>query len=214
MRSDAQLRDSYERAVRARDARTRDSCVAPEALLAVVRGEEREAKRLATLDHAMACVACREELELLRAIEKAGGARTRPAVEGIRWRRHAWIAVAASMLLAVALAQGRGLFHRGAPDAVRGSGPEVVTIAPVGDAVIDRDGELSFAWHAVPGATGYTIELLASEGDVTLARQTRDTTLVLRLAPPLAPGAYRWWVRAHDGDGAERQSALRRIRLE
>ena len=214
MRSDAQLRESYERAVRARDPRTRDSCVAPEALLAVVRGEEREAKRLATLDHALACIACREELELLRAIEKAGGVRARVAVEGIGWRRHAWIAVAASALLAVALAQGRGLFDGGAPDAMRGAGPEVVTIAPAGDAVIARDGELSFAWHSVPGATGYTLELLAPEGDVALTRQTRDTTLVLRLAPPLAAGAYQWWLRAHDADGAERQSALRRIRVE
>lgn len=215
MIGDEDLRESYARAVRARGTPAPGSCVAPEALLAVARGEGREAERLRTLDHAMACHACRSELELLRAIERAGGARTSVAIAGNRWRRPVSIALAASVLLALALGQWRGMLGTGgAPDAMRGAGPDVVAVAPAEDAVISRDAELAFVWRPLPGARGYTLELLSPEDAVMLARQTQDTTVVLRLARPLATGAYRWWVRAQDRDGVERQSGLRRVHVE
>ena len=73
---DARLRDAYAQAVALRREQSRSACASPDALLAVVRREGREDIRLATLDHALACPDCGRELELLRSIERAGGAAT------------------------------------------------------------------------------------------------------------------------------------------
>ena len=70
--SDEGLREAYQRALATRAPRELAVCPAPEAILALVRREGSEDERLSVLDHAMACPACRQEFELLRAIEGAG----------------------------------------------------------------------------------------------------------------------------------------------
>lgn len=212
MTGDERLREAYSRAAEARGAPARARCASPEALLAVVRREGREADRLATLDHAMACIACREELELLRAIERAGGADARDAVERIRWRRYATVALAASALLAISLGPGRRYWQRDDGDTMRGAADEVTPVAPASDAVVAR-APVTFAWRAVPGTRRYTLEVLTSEGAVALSQPTADTTLVVGAPLALSPGEYRWWVRAQAEDGSERRSIARRLRI-
>lgn len=62
------LRELYSRRVAARGDGGGNSCVTPEALIAVVRREGPEADRLATLDHVMACAACHRDYEWLTAV--------------------------------------------------------------------------------------------------------------------------------------------------
>src|SRR5262245_40539751 len=120
--TDARLRELYLRALAHRGARGREQCVAPEAMLAVVRRAGPEAERLATLDHVMGCGACRPELDLLRSIEEAGAGAERPKVLRIfprpGWRAVAAVALAASVLLVVVVGQRLGL--RETPDVLRG----------------------------------------------------------------------------------------------
>src|SRR5688500_6422307 len=102
--NEQRLRDLYERALAQGSglpAGGGTSCVTPERLLDLVRGNGSEQSRLHTLDHVMACPSCRREFDLLQAVEQAGiaaGAR-RPKV---RWQlqRIAPIGLAASLLLA------------------------------------------------------------------------------------------------------------------
>jgi hypothetical protein len=210
--TDEQLREAYAQAVERRGGTERDRCPTPEALLALARRQGPEGDRLATLDHAMACPACRDEFELLRSIERAGGEGAHEAVEQIRWRRYASVAIAASALLAVSLGPGRQLWERD-DDPTRGGADEVTAVAPAADAVVSG-APVTFTWRAVSGTRGYTLEVLTAAGAVAVSRETADTTLVLTAPPALAPGEYHWWVRAQAEDGSERRSAARRLRVE
>jgi len=57
----------YQRGTANRRDAARVGCVPPEALLAVVEQQGSEEERLASINHAMTCADCGEELELLRA---------------------------------------------------------------------------------------------------------------------------------------------------
>ena len=209
---DARLRDAYTQAVMARQEPGRGACASPDALLALVRREESEEVRLRTLDHAMACLACRREFELLRSIEGAGGTGTRRAVEGLRWRRAASVALAASALLAVTLGPGRRLWDDSREPVTRGGGA-VILLTPRSLETTAAASPLTFVWHAVPGARRYTFELLTTEGAVALERETADTTLTVAAPHALGAGTYRWWVSAQTDDGANSRSAARALIL-
>ena len=62
---DEALREAYQRVLDARRVGGREPCVAPEAMLALLRREGTEEHRLEALDHVMRCGACRSEFELL-----------------------------------------------------------------------------------------------------------------------------------------------------
>jgi len=79
--TDEQLRELYSGALARSGGRARQRCVSPEAMLAVLRREGPEEQRLETLDHVMACAACRGELDLLRSIEQAGAETERAGAE-------------------------------------------------------------------------------------------------------------------------------------
>ena len=210
---DTRLRDAYARAVEMRRAPNRDACPSPTALFALVRREGEETVRLETLDHALACHECRGELELLRAIETAGGAVTHRAVERLRWRRAASVALAASVLLAVTVGPGRRVWDNEGEPVMRGEGDAVTLLAPPSSEAVTTASPLAFAWRAVPGAQRYTFELLTTEGTVALQRATTDTTLIV--APPhgLRAGEYRWWVSARTDAGASLRSGARPLVL-
>jgi hypothetical protein len=98
--TDAELRDIYTRSLTSR-AQSRAGCPSPEALEALVAQTGSEESRLATLDHVMSCVPCKEEFELLRAIHaadrvNAGAARPRRSVAP-------WLAAAVVVIAAGAL---------------------------------------------------------------------------------------------------------------
>jgi hypothetical protein len=216
-RADERIRDAYARMLDARGGGSRDACATPEAMLAVARREGSDAARLATLDHVMACGACSRELELLRALDEAGGraagertADVVPLRQRASWRRVVPVALAASVL-AVAGVGLLGRAGRDAKDVARGEAGAVTLLAPV-DAAGPR-APITFAWRPVPGATRYELEVLDAAGAVALGATTVDTVVVAR-AGRLAPGgAYRWWVRARDAAGAQRASEMRPLRV-
>lgn len=206
------LRRAYADAVAARDP-GRAPCVPAEDILALVRREGSEAMRLATLDHVMGCAQCAREFELLRAIERTGGAGARDAVAGMRRRRYATIAVAASLVLAAGIGGHQFLRSRPANEPFRG--PETTSpllLTPGDDAHAMRGSSVVFRWRALPAARSYTLELLGGDGNPVLLHETRDTTLELTLAVP--PGEYHWWVRGVTDDGAAVASVARRLLVE
>ena len=232
---DARLRALYERMLGARSVGVREGCASPEAILALVRREGTEEARLATLDHVMSCSDCAREFELLRAIEDVGGssvAAERGVVEPVAtlgsaperrgrllpdrapaaWRRYTPLALAASLVLAL----GLGIVWResrpGNGGVMRGEAA-VTLIAPATEVRSSASG-VPFVWRPVPGAVRYELELLDTAGGVTFSATTRDTTITLADGRRLAPDAeYRWWVRAIDAAGAQRSSAMRRLRV-
>ncbi len=207
--SEEQLRALYGEAMRARPAGA-PACPSPEMLLALVRREGPEPIRLATLDHVMSCRECQAEFELLRAIEQSGGEHgSRLAVtrSGRRW--YVPVALAASLLLAVVI--GREMTAPAAPDISRGTPDAVTLLEP---AVAASAGQpLVFAWHPVPGASGYVLEVLSLGGSVALSAETSDTMLVSSDASQLPAGEYRWWVRAAVPGAAVVRSPLRPLKL-
>ena len=211
--TDARLSELYRRALAGRAGRERERCVAPEAMLAVARREGPEEQRLLVLDHVMSCNACRSEFELLRSIEQAGAETERPALSSIvprrGWRWVAPLALAASLLLVVAVAQK--LTTHGGPDVVRGTVDAVTLLAPAAE--IDAGTPVTFAWQPVAGALRYDLEVLDEQGTVVFAQATEQTSAALPDARRLMPGSsYRWWVRATTGAG-EQRSPLRSLRI-
>jgi hypothetical protein len=189
--TDAELRDIYTQALTSRIA-TRAECPSPDAIEALVARRGSEESRLATLDHVMACVACKQEFELLRAIHAAesvnAGARPRRSVA-------TWLAAAVVVVAAGALTVAQ--LQRSNP--TRGSGL-ATDIALVG--VNDH----SLVWHSVPGAIRYDVEIVDASGATIFHARTSDTTAVLPSTLPQAP--LSWWVRAALRDGSERRSAI------
>lgn len=213
--TETRLRELYELALATRGSIDRGQCVSPEAILALVRREGPEAARSTTLDHVMACDACRREFDTLRAIELAGqevegrSASRRPLHAS--WRRVETLAIAAALLVAV----GLGLRDRGrvaGADVSRSAEEGVTLVAPA--AATTGGVPLVFVWRADPGASRYLFELLDAEGRVVVSERTADTTLTLRDSSRLVPGAdYGWWVRAVGDGGVQRASTVRPLRL-
>jgi hypothetical protein len=208
--NEQRLREIYAGAMASRSAKAGrgSACPLPEAVLALIRREGSEDARLATLDHVMSCADCRSEFDLLRSIELAGA-----QAAGSRPGRRGWLmpaALAASLLFAVVI--GR-LALPTAPDTdVVRSGPErgVTLVAPPPES--PAGSPILFAWHPIPGAARYRLEVLTSGGEVALEAETADTAITLQGAADLAPGDYKWWVGASSGGTTER-SALRPLRL-
>ncbi len=208
--TDDELRAWYQEAVRMRapapGGAERRVCPEPSALLAVVERSGDEAARLATLDHSASCAACLRELELLRAIHVAESQTARahvfarPALRG-------WTALAATVVVMVGggLVVARVMRDRGNAMVVRGGSSDVGVrlIPPV---VSGAGTPAALAWHPVPGAVRYAVEVLEDGGAVAFRTESSDTTVTL---PALPHGqTYQWWVRATLADGSERRSPL------
>lgn len=216
--TDEGLRELYERALTERGVPERAGCVSPAAILALVRREGAEEQRLATLDHVLACAACRGEFELLRAIELAGeqagvvSAPARRSWANRGWRQVAPLALAASVLLAVGVGVWQRVGRHEGPEVERGVPDAVTLVAPAADAT--ASAPVSFVWRAVPGARRYQLEVLDAGGTPVYALSTGDTVVTLPDMRRLARGAeYRWWVRASDDAGFQRASPMRRLRM-
>ena len=215
MTETSRLQQLYAGRVATRVMGDRGACVAPEAILALVRSEGPEADRLGTLDHVMACAACHREYQWLTAVDQAAGQteqKTGAAIARPWWRRAAPLALAASVLLAVGavLVQHR-LGRPAAAELERGTTGDVILLTPPANATVGVP--LSFAWRPVPGASAYVLEVLSRDGTIAFADTTSDTTLSLTAGLRLAGTDYRWWVRAM-GDVAElTTSPLRGLRL-
>jgi hypothetical protein len=206
--SDDRLRELYATALAGRPAAAAGTHPSPEAIATLARREGPEDARLVTLDHVMGCAECRRELDLLRTVERAGleaGAHA-PA-------RRTWFvpaALAASVLLAVGI--GRQALRSTTDDTTRGGDTgAIVLVQPGADAPAGQP--VVFAWHPVPNASRYELELLDAGGGVTASATTADTTAAPEAARSLPPGDYRWWVRATTSDARSLRSPLRPLRL-
>jgi len=206
--ADAPLRELYGRALVRSGGATgaTASCVAPEDILALVRRELPEERRLEVLDHVMACDDCRREFDLFRALETAGGGATTGATAGETpspasdqeparptspkvvdistrrarsWRRALPFAIAACLLLVVGIEARR--FGGQPADVMRGEDAGVTTIAPSGDVTDAPLGTapVVFAWRPVDGASRYEFEVLDGDGTVVYSASTGDTSIVV-----------------------------------
>jgi hypothetical protein len=211
--SDDELRAAYVGRLEKAPTRRGPECPPPEALLSALRGEGAEVERLRVLDHALQCSACRPELALLHGVagsdaSAAGGSAAGSRGPRLDLRRFFPLAAAASVVLAL----GVYAIGRRGGDVVRAGGSDGATlIAPaVGQAV--PAGAIVFAWHPVPGALRYTVEVSAAEGELLFSAESADTLLTAQLAN-VRPGRHHWWVRAHMEDGSERRSAASELEV-
>jgi len=205
--SPTRLQDLYSQALARRNAAP-GACVSPDDLLALVRHQGPEARRLEVLDHVMGCRECHREFELLRALEVAGRGGQPWVVRSIS-RRLVPLALAASLLLAV----GIGLAVReraGSEDMPRGGAHQLNLLTPPSEVAPGQP--ITFSWRAVPSAQRYQLEVLDANGTAIFSGFTPDTSLTWS-ADRLRPGvSYRWWVR-NVTPGAELSSSLRSLRV-
>jgi len=196
----------YQRGTVRRDA-TRAGCVPPDALLDVVEHRGPEATRLQSVNHAMGCADCREELELLRT--------TRIVRDRARVPRFGF-ALAASLVLAAGLgfyALGRQRAPTGIDDAggVTRSGSEDVQLVSEG-AISDQAPNL--VWRSTTGAATYVIELRREDGTLLTRGTTTDTVFAVPDSVRAGPASNAYWaVTARLSDGTSLASPARRIRL-
>ena len=183
----------------------REHCVSPEALLGVVERSGSEHDRTVTINHAMSCADCAEELELLRS--------TRITREHARIPRG--IALAASIVLLIGLGYFGVVRSRSAgvvDDLTRSGAGDVQLVVPVPDG---NARARTFTWRSVPGALSYTMELRRDDGTVITRASTADTVLTIPDSLRTAPHDFAYWVVvARLTDGAELRSAMRRIRID
>lgn len=201
--SDGELRRAYDALLRSRDRDAGMQRVSPERMLALVERRGTEAERLATLDAVMADAESGREFELLRALSVAQrtGARA-----GLRSPR-AWIAIAA-MLLVIAIPAGRIIVRQPPGEPTRSTLQGAVLVAPPENAAPTESR--TFAWHPVPGAQAYRMELLTAAGSPVFTTRTTDTTVTLPRDVTVAANVeHRWWVSAEMADGTQRASVFR-----
>jgi hypothetical protein len=211
--TDEAVREAYQRALDARRVSGRELCLAPEAMLSLLRREGAEEQRLEALDHVMGCGACRSEFELLRSIEQAGAGtaeRARPAILQIPRRVAVPLALAASLILVVTI--GQRLRSPEGTDVERGAMDGVTLLGPAPE--IAAGTSPTFAWKPVPGAQSYELEVLDEKGAVVWDTRTSETSVNISDPVLLTPGKnYRWWVRTTTGSGNQRASAVRSLRI-
>jgi hypothetical protein len=192
--NDAKLREAYAALLRRPRDASRTGCPSPESLLELVERRGEEAARLATLDHAMSCEACRRELDLLRATVAA--ARPGRNAPSIRW------AAAAVIVLAAGALWFTGGDRR---SVMRGEVVETYRPAAAGPGA-------RLAWRPVQDAVRYDVELLTASGDWVFNGGTADTMI---LVSGVERGRnYLWLVRATRRDGSRIASPAERFRLQ
>jgi hypothetical protein len=205
--SPTRLQDLYAEAL-ARRRIAPGGCVSPEDLLALIRQEGPEARRLEVLDHVMGCGECHREFELLRALEVAGVGGRPPVVRSLV-RRLVPLALAASLLLAVGI--GLAVRNRTGPEDIpRGGTHNLVLLTP--EAEVAPGQPITFSWRPVPTAGRYQLEVLDANGTAVFSALTADTALTWPADRLRAGSTYRWWVRDVT-PGAEVSSLLRSLRV-
>ncbi len=215
--NDARLQELYTKALAERDENGRHGCVPPEALQALVERDGGEEERLATLDHVMSCEACRHEFELLRSV---GMARTTLEEERVSIpveihgkRPMPALALAASLaIVVIGGIVGTMMIRTSGPEVFRGTGPDVVLVAPIGN--VAQPDPITLVWRRVEGAVGYEVEILNEDGSLVVSNTTRDTLWMVEPGQLERGREYQWWVRTRSGNGSERRSAIQHFRVQ
>jgi hypothetical protein len=208
--TDERLRQAYARHLASLPPGGRERCVPPEALLALAQREGTEAERVATLDHAMVCDACRRDLELFRSVARAGAA-TAGTRRVPRWFSPQ-LAAAAAVLLVVGGSLAVLVLRRTGETALRGGTRDIVLVSPEGS--VPAGEAVTLVWRGAGGGVRYEVELLSATGDSIYATATTDTALTLPGSVALAAGGeYVWSVRAVLPDGRQAGAVPRRFRV-
>jgi hypothetical protein len=200
--TDAELQAQYQRAVQ-RQAGSRTQCPSPERLQQLVDRVGPEEERLEILDHAMSCPDCHQDLALLHAIHAAEPRQTTAKPQH-------WLAAAGLLLvLAGGTLLTRGLMGHRSTEPLRGlgdgAGSGVTVVATTARIGPGRPGIL--AWHRVPGAVQYTVEVLDADDRAVFTSNTTDTAVTV----PALTAPVAWWVRAILPDGTDRRSPILRL---
>jgi hypothetical protein len=206
------LRELYARELSVRPPAEAGACPGPEALLAVAERRGSEAHRLGTLDHVMACEACKRDFELLRSARVARDTleREQEAPPIFRFRPRTALALAA--VLATVIAGGALFRQMTAGDSgtiVRGGGAAISVVSPPEQSQVG--GDLLLVWRPLAQAARYEVEILQADGSVLGAWTTTDTVFVVPNGIAIVAGEYQWWVRSQAPNGSGARSAIRRF---
>jgi len=195
----------YQRGTLAQRGVDRAGCVPPESLVAVVEQQGSEDERVATLNHALACAECSEELELLRATRVVRDRNRLP---------HAGLALAASIVLAAGLGSYAIARHRAGTtddaDPTRGNAGDVQLVSPATSTPrLD-----TLVWRSVTSAASYGVEIRQDDGTLVTRGTTTDTAFVVPDSVRLTPGSVVYWtVSVRLSDGTQLRSPTRRTNL-
>lgn len=194
----------YQRGTSAGRGADRTNCPSPESLLAVVEQQGPESTRVETLNHAMACAECGDELELLRS--------TRVVRDRNRIPR-AGLAIAASIVLVAGLGYFAVARNRSATDdgdLTRGNAGDVQLVSPA----VSAPRLDTLLWRSVTSATSYGVEVRRDDGTLIVRSTTADTVFVMPDSVRITPGSVVYWtVSARLRDGTELRSPARRTNL-
>ena len=178
----------------------------PEQLAALLEGTLTEATRLELLDHVTRCTTCGPDLDLLRAANEGARAAERRVMPS------RWMALAAAILILVGIGVLTLRGHRPVvvPDVMRGGHAAVAVIEPAAGSTVAAP--VTIAWHAMPGAQSYRVEVLTERGEVIASWSTSDTALAIPDSVHVkANTGYDMWVRAMLADRTEVSSPLVRF---
>lgn len=181
----------------------------PEQLAALLDGTLTEATRLELLDHVTRCTTCGPDLDLLRAANEGARAAERRVMPS------RWMALAAAILILVGIGVLTLRGHRPVvvPDVMRGGHAAVAVIEPATGSTVAAP--VMIAWHAMPGAQSYRVELLTERGEVIASWSTPDTALAIPDSVHVkANASYDMWVRAMLADRTEVSSPLVRFNVK
>lgn len=157
--------------VSAKGAPEPEACPPSDQIWLAVRGELPPDELRAILDHIAACPACAEDWRIAMVFEEEARAAAPP--RRIHTDRRAWMAVAATILVAVVGFQ----LQRPKEDPAtvfRGDGPAGVQSLVEGES-LPREAFL-LEWQAVPGAEAYRVEVTTTSGLDPLFQADRLTT--------------------------------------
>ena len=191
-----------------------EACPPSDTIWLAVRGELPPDELRAIVDHIATCPACAEDWRIAKAFEEeaqvaapAVPTTARPKTATLRQR--AWMAVAATILVAVVGFQIRGTRPpERQPDFRSGQGQIVEMLVPEGAALSRRDFILS--WKGLPEAASY--DLRVTDAQLNTLYEADGVTATTHTVPEsamagLAPGTKLYWtVTPVSRDGAEMQS--------
>jgi hypothetical protein len=194
------LRKAYARLLEARAASGNPPDFPVEEVQALAEGTHAGTDREARLDAILADPRTADEFQFFLDL-----ARDRPAAR--RAPPH-WLPIAASLVIATGVLGLWRTLGTGTEEPLRGLDPTVQLIAPAGGAAIEPG--TVFVWHPVENASDYRLEVMDEEGNSLVSVLTIDTTYLMPVSHPPAPGIrYRWWVVARLHDGTELRAEAR-----
>ena len=176
----------------------------PEAIQRVAAGRAGEAERLRVLDVVMQSESLRREFELFRALAAAESPRRAPRLP------RQLLALAAAILVMVMAGSLWWQRHPAGPEPARGGASGVSLLTPAPGARVSPP--VTLQWAGVPGASSYSVEVLAADGSVLFDAAGTDTQVVLPGSVPISAGeSYVWRVVATVTDGRRVESEPRRF---